>query len=174
MDRQTKEKLREETAKRFAKSNAVIIAEYRGLTVEQMTKLRVSLRKASAEFKVVKNRIAVKAIAIEHQEMEGLSKSLKGPVGLICAYGDSAQATKVALEFEKDHPNFKVTAGHMDGSALTKDELKSIADLPSKEVLLARIIGTLVSPHRGILGVLNGVPRNLVQVINAIKEKKSS
>ncbi len=174
MDRSQKEQLRQTTAERFKKSKAVIVAEFRGLTVEEMTQLRVSLRKASAEFRIVKNRIAKKAISIEHPEMEGLSKSLKGPIGLVCAYGDTAQATKAVLNFEKDHPNLKVTAGHMEGTAVTKTQLQAIADLPSKEVLLAQIIGSLVAPHRGILGVLNGVNRNLVQVINAIKDKKSS
>ena len=174
MDRKQKQALRESTAERFKKSNAVIVAEYRGLTVEQMTKLRVALRKASAEFKVVKNRIAKKAIELDFQEMGGLAPNLKGPIGLVCAYGDAAQVTKAVLDFEKDNPNFKVTAGHMEGAPLNKANLQALADLPSKEVLLAQIIGSLVAPHRGLLGVLNGVPRNLVQVINAIKDKKSS
>ncbi len=174
MDRKQKEALRESATARFKKSNAVIVAEYRGLTVEELTQLRVSLRQASAEFRVIKNRIAKKSIGLEVQEMEGLSKALVGPVGVICAYGDSAQATKAALNFEKDHPNFKVTAGFMEEAALSKAQLQAIADLPSKEVLLGQLVGTLIAPHRGILGVLNGVNRNLVQVINAIKDKKTS
>ncbi len=174
MDKKAKQQLREVAADRFKKSKAVLVAEYRGLTVEELTQLRVSLRKASAEFKVVKNRIAKKAISIDVQDLEGLSSKLVGPVGLICSYGDSAQVTKAVLDFEKDHPNFKVTAGHMEGTTLSKADLEAIASLPSKEVLLAKIIGSLVSPHRGLLGVLNGVPRSLVQVINAIKDKKTS
>ena len=174
MDKLAKNALREVTAERFKKSNAVLVAEYRGLTVEELTQLRVSLRKASAEFRIVKNRIAKKAISEDFQELDSLSKSLVGPIGLICAYGDAAQVTKTALDFEKDHPHFKVTAGHMEGAPLSKANLKALADLPSKEVLLAQIVGSLVAPHRGILGVLTGVPRSLVQVINAIKDKKSS
>ena len=174
MDRKAKQQLREVAAERFKKSKAVLIAEYRGLTVEELTHLRISLRKASAEFKIVKNRIAKKAILIDANALEGLSKSLLGPVGLICAYGDSAQVTKAALDFEKDHPNFKVTAGHMEGATLSKTELQAIASLPSKEVLLAKIIGSLVAPHRGLLTVFNGIPRSLVLVINAIKDKKTS
>ena len=174
MDRKGKDLLRQVAAERLSKSKAVIVAEYRGLTVEELTKLRVELRKASAEFKIVKNRIAKKAISIEQQQFEGLSKSFKGPVGVIYAYGDSAQATKTALNFEKDHANFKVTAGQLDGAAYTKAQLQVIADLPSKDVLLAQIIGTLVAPHRGILNVLNGVNLNVVRVINAIKDKKTA
>lgn len=174
MDRQGKESLRKVAAERFSKSKAVIVAEYRGLTVEELTKLRIELRKASAEFKIVKNRIAKKAISIEQQSFENVSTSFKGPVGVVFAYGDSAAATKVALEFEKAHEKFKVTAGQLGGEAYNKSQLQVIADLPSRDVLLAQIIGSMVAPHRGVLGVLNGVTRNLVQVINAIKDKKSA
>ncbi len=174
MDRKGKESLRKVAAERFSKSKAVIVAEYRGLTVEELTKLRIELRKASAEFKIVKNRIAKKAISIEQQSFENVSAGFKGPVGVVYAYGDSAAATKTALNFEKDHPNFKVTVGQLGGEAYNKNQLQVIADLPSKDVLLAQIIGSLVAPHRGVLGVLNSVSRNLVQVINAIKDKKSA
>lgn len=170
MDRKGKAQLRQELSERFEKSTAIIVAEYRGLTVEEVTDLRVKLREASAEFKVIKNRVAKKAVA---EDLQSLSEKFTGPVGIVCAFGDSAQATKAALEFEKTHPNFKVTAGHMEGAVVSKEQLKAISDLPSKEVLLAQIIGSLVSPHRGLLGVLNGVSRNLVQVINAIKDKKA-
>lgn len=174
MDRQGKAKLKDEVAERLEKANAVIIAEYRGLTVEEMTGLRVQLRKAGAEFRVFKNRIAKKAIDDKLHHLKDLNPSLKGPIGLICSYGDAAQTAKAVLEFGKDHPNLVVTCGFMDKSTVTADELKALADLPSKDVLLAQIIGSLVAPHRGLLGVLNGVNRNLVQVINAIKDKKSS
>ncbi|SME87962.1 50S ribosomal protein L10 [Pseudobacteriovorax antillogorgiicola] len=173
MDRQGKEQLKNDLAEKFSKSSAVIVAEYRGMTVEEVTDLRVKLREVSAEFKVIKNRIAKKAIEAEVTDMKDLSDKLVGPIGIVCAYGDSAQATKTVLEFAKGNPNLKVTAGHMEGSVVNTDELKAIADLPSKEVLLGQIVGSLVAPHRGLLGVLNGVSRNLVQVINAIKDKKS-
>lgn len=173
MDRNGKLQLKTELAERFQKSNAVIVAEYRGLTVQQVSDLRVKLREAGAEFKVIKNRVAKKALESDVADMVSLSDSLKGPVGVVYAYGDSAQATKTALQFEKDNPNFVVTSGHMEGNVVSKGDLKAIADLPSKEVLMAQIVGSLVSPHRGLLGVLNGVSRNLVQVINAIKDNKS-
>jgi len=173
MDRQGKNQLRQSFAEKFQKSNALIIAEYRGLTVAEVTELRVKLRDASAEFKVIKNRVAKKAVESDVEELKDLSKAFVGPIGLVCAYGDSAQATKTVLDFAKDHPHLVVKAGHMDGALVSTDELKAIADLPSKEVLLGQIVGSIVAPHRGLLGVLNGVSRNLVQVLNAIKDKKS-
>ena len=174
MDRKGKEQLKTVLSERFQKSNALIVAEYRGLTVEEVTDLRVKLREAGGEFRVIKNRIAKKAIMEDaNSSLSSLSDSLKGPVGVVYSYGDSAQVTKTTLDFAKSHPKFVVTGGHMEGALVNEQQLKAIADLPSKDVLLGQIVGSLVSPHRGLLGVLNGVSRNLVQVINAIKDKKA-
>lgn len=172
MDRKGKEALREVAESRFGKANAAFIAEYRGLTVASLTELRKSLKKVNAEFRVVKNRVAKKAVLGKAESAKAIADSLKGPVGIAFIYGDAAAGAKALTEFEKTNEQFKITAGVMDAKKLSANEVKAIASLPSKEVLLSQIVGLLVSPHRGILGVLNGVPRNLVQVINQIKEKK--
>lgn len=173
MNKSEKIVVKEKIGSRFNDVSAVIFAEYRGLTVEELTELRVKLRDAEAEFRVVKNRIAKKAITDHAPDMEVVTDELKGPVGLVYAFGDSAQATKTVLDFEKAHPKLVVKAGFMDSSKLTSSNLKEIADLPSKDVLLAKIVGSIVAPHRGIVGVLSGVNRKVVQVINAIKDTKS-
>jgi large subunit ribosomal protein L10 len=174
MSRKEKVALGEVAAGRFAKAKAAAIAEYRGLTVAELTQLRVSLRKADAEFRITKNRVAKKAIETHKPTTAAVSEGLKGPVGIVYMYGDAAAATKALLEFEKDRSeNFKVTIGAMEGRKMTLADLKALSSLPSKDVLLSQIVGSLVSPHRGLLGVLKGVPRQLVQVINAIKEKKA-
>jgi large subunit ribosomal protein L10 len=169
-----KAEMNRKIADRLKEANAAIVAEYRGLTVAELTDLRVRLRESKAEFRVFKNRIAKKAL----QEgglpnVEPISGAMKGPVGLVVVYGDAAQAAKALLDFAKDKENFKVTTGVLDGKAVSPAELKAISELPSKPVLLGRLVGTLIAPHRNLLGVLGGVQRNLVQVINAIKEKKS-
>jgi large subunit ribosomal protein L10 len=174
MSREAKAALKDKVAERLKKANSAIIAEFRGLTVQELTDLRVKLRATKAEFKVIKNRIAKVALKDGVPAIAPVSDRLRGPVGIVICYGDPAAAAKAVLEFGKDKENFKVTGGAFDGKAVTPAELKVVADLPSKEVLLARLVGTLVAPHRGILGVLNGVPRQLVYAINAIKEKKSS
>ena len=173
MSKARKAVVKKDIAERLQKANAAIVAEYRGLTVAELTELRVKLREAKAEFKIVKNRIAKVAIKEDAPSNEPIHAKLKGPVGLVIVYGDAAQAAKSLIEFGKDKENFKVTAGVFDGKAVTAADLKAISELPSKEVLLARLVGTLVAPHRGLLGVINGVPRQLVQVINAIKDKKA-
>ena len=175
MTKAAKAALKDKVADRLKTANSAIIAEFRGLTVQELTDLRVKLRASKAEFKVIKNRIA--KVALKDGNLPAIapvSDRLRGPVGIVIVYGDPAAAAKAVLEFGKDKENFKVTGGVFDGKPVSPAELKIVADLPSKEVLLARIIGTLVSPHRGILGVLSGVPRQLVYAINAIKDQKSA
>lgn len=175
MDRAQKAALRDNLAERFEKANGAVVAEYRGLTVAELTELRTKLRASGAEFKVLKNRVAKKAIEAKSPKTAAILNDLKGPIGLVLINGDFAAATKSLLEFGKERAElFKITAGVMDAKRVSFEDLKAISELPSKEVLLGRIVGTLVSPHRGLLNVLNGVPRNLVQVINAIKDKKNA
>ncbi len=165
-----KKELREEYLGYFDKANASVIAEYRGIGAVELAELRVSLRKAGASFKIVKNRVA--RIALDEHESKTLASELTGPIGLAYMYGDVAAGTKTLFEFEKKYEVFKVKSGVMDGRLLSYDELKGLSELPSKEVLIAKIIGSLVSPHRGLVSVLNGVGSKLVRVIGAIKDKK--
>lgn len=173
MDKKAKEGLRVNFEDRFEKANAAIIAEYRGLTMADLTELRRALRKVKGEFKVIKNRVAKKAVLGKVQKYSGLAGNLKGPIGVAYLYGDPAAGAKTLVDFEKTKELFKITAGVMESKSITAAQVKAIASLPSKEVLLGQLVGLLVSPHRGLLGVLTAVPRSLVQVINAIKEKKS-
>lgn len=174
MNRKDKIQLKDEFNELFKAVTGVIVTEYRGMSVEELTQLRVSLRKSGAKFKVIKNRVARKALEADVQAISPLAPKFKGPVGLILSYKDSAQATKAAFDFEKDHPNFIVKAGYVEKDVYAPEQLKAIANLPSKEVLLGQILGTIMNPHRGLVTVLSGVTRNLVTVLNAIKDKKVS
>ena len=171
MDKSTKLKLKDEYVSSFGKITAAFVAEYRGLTVAELSELRRSLRKVDATFTVLKNRVAIKAIeGTKEAELKGI---LKGPVGIIQAFGDAAQVAKVVSDFEKSNEKFKISGGLLEQKFVAASDVKVIASLPSKEVLIAQILGLLLSSHRNILGVVNAVPRSLVQVINAIKEKKA-
>lgn len=171
MDKKAKENLRVKFEEKFDKATSTVIAQYSGLTVAELTELRKGLRKVNAEFKVLKNRVAKKAV--QGKKNEALAKDLKGPIGVVFIYGDPAPVAKTLIEFEKSKELFKIHNGVMDGQSITPANLKMISDLPSKEVLLGQIVGLLVAPHRQILGILTAVPRNLVQVINALKDKKA-
>lgn len=165
--------LKEEFASLFEASNASIVAEYRGITAEELYTLRTELRKVDSEFKVVRNRVAKKAIDDKVPNCEALKERLTGPVGVVYMRGDVAAGAKAMLKFAKENEKFKVTGGIMEGKALSVEDIKALSELPSKEELLAKIVGTLVSPHRGLLQVVNGVGSKLVRVINAIKDTKS-
>lgn len=174
MDRQTKVKLRDSVGQEISKANAMIIAEYRGLKVEQLTALRVALRKSKAEFHVTKNRVYKKAITEHAPDLQPIAGDLKGPVGAVICYGDVVQAAKTVVEFAKENELFVVKNTILEGELLNQEKLKALSDLPSKEVLIARLLGSLMSPHRGLVTVLSGVPRNLVQVLAGIRDQKQA
>ncbi len=172
MDRNAKLQWRDSVIEALDKSNAVFLANYSGMTVENLTALRRELKAVNADFHVVKNKIAQKAI--EGRDESLISNLFKGQTGVVFAYGDSAAAAKAISEAAKKLEKLEILGGYMEKSALTPSSIEQLASLPSREVLIGRLVGTMVAPHRGLLGVLNGVPRNLVQVLNAIKEKKEA
>lgn len=174
ISKQKKQEMRQDAAALFSKATAAIVAEYRGVSTADLTALRVELKKSNSEFKVVKNRIAIKAIQSEAPHFAPMCDQLVGPVGVTYIYGDVAAGAKALLNFAKDKEHIKVTGGLMDGKALSVEQIKAISELPSKEVLLSQIVGSLVAPHRGLLSILNGVSGKLVRVINAIKDSKAS
>jgi large subunit ribosomal protein L10 len=174
MDRLGKSQLKEKVGTKLSTASAVIIAEFRGMKVEQLTALRVALRKSKAEFRVTKNRIYKRAIKDHAPDLELISSSLKGPVGAVVCYGDVVQSAKSLIEFAKENELFVIRNGVFDGELLDEQKLKALSDLPSKEVLMSRLLGSLMSPHRGLVTVLSGVPRNVVQVLAAIRDKKQA
>ncbi|MGY3805441.1 50S ribosomal protein L10 [Pigmentibacter ruber] len=171
MDRNAKVQWRDSVVEALDKSGAVFLANYSGMTVEELTAMRRELKAVQADFHVVKNTIAQKAV--EGRDENVISDLFKGQMGIVFAYGDSAAAAKVFSESAKKCEKLKIVGGYMEKSLLTPKAVEQLASLPSREVLLGQLIGTMVAPHRGLLNVLNGVPRNLVQVLNAIKDKKA-
>lgn len=172
MDRNAKVQWRDEVVQELDKAGALFLANYSGMTVEELTALRRELRAVEADFRVVKNTVAKKAV---QGRKEAVASALfKGQTGVIFARGDVAKVAKTVSDAGKKYEKFQVLGGCMEGSLLEPKSVETLASLPSKEVLLAKIIGSMVAPHRGLLGVLNGVSRNMVQVINAIKEQKAS
>ena len=171
MDRNAKLQWRDSVVEALDKSNAVFLANYSGMTVENLTALRRELKAVNADFHVVKNKIAQKAI--ENRDEAIISDLFKGQTGVVFAYGDSAAAAKAFSEAAKKFEKLNILGGYMEKSALNLQTIEKLASLPSRDVLIGQLVGTMIAPHRGLLGVLNGVQRNLVQVLNAIKEKKA-
>ena len=171
MNSAEKRELVQQLSDRMQRTKACVLVEYKGLTVADLTKLRRSLDSCDGEFKIAKNRL-VKIAIDSHESFSPLREQMRGPVGVAYLYGDLAQSIKQILDFQKEHEQFKVKSTVMQGSVLTPALMEEIADLPSREVLLARLIGTIVAPHRQLLTVLQGLPKAMVLLLAAIRDKQ--
>ncbi|MDO4987921.1 MAG: 50S ribosomal protein L10 [Synergistes sp.] len=155
------------------KSDAVYIAEYRGLTVKKISEIRRLIRKAGGEMKVSKNTLM--RIALKECDMIQASEFDTGPNCYILSYGDAAAVAKAIRDFAKEKGNeaFIIKGGILGkNQALDKNAVFALADLPSKEALIAQVVGTIAAPLRGLVTVLSGTQRNFVTVLQKIKEQK--
>jgi large subunit ribosomal protein L10 len=141
----------------------VMLAEYRGLTVQQLSDLRKQLKAVSAEYKIVKNRLA--RLAIASSEMSGLSAALTGPTGLVLAKGDPVSVAKTLQTFARTNQALVLKVGVVDGQVLEPAGLKALADLPSREALRAQIVGALTGPLAQLVSLLQAPQRDLVYVL---------
>ena len=141
----------------------VVLTEYRGLTVQQLSDLRKQLRAVSAQYKVVKNRLA--RLAIASSRLEGLGTHLKGPTGVIFSKEDPVAVAKALHTFARTHPALAIKAGYVEGQMLAPAGLKALADLPSREAIRAQLVGSIQGILAGLVGVLTAPPRDLVHVL---------
>ena len=141
----------------------VLLAEYRGLTVLQLAELRKQLKAVSAEYKIVKNRLA--RLALTGSSLSSLSANLKGPTGLVLATGDPVSVAKALTNFARTNQALVVKIGVVDGQVLQPEGLKALAELPSRDALRAQIVGTLQGPLASLVGLLQAPQRQLVYVL---------
>jgi large subunit ribosomal protein L10 len=168
--RQEKVELVEQVRAEFARRPNVFVAEYRGMTVEQVTDLRVKLRKADGGMKVVKNTFLRRAV--EGTDKASLATVSKGPNAVILANADFVELAKVLTTTDREIEAFKLKGGVVSGKAVTAAEIRQIAELPPRAVLLGRAVGSLASPLRGFLNVCQGNIRNLVYALEAVRQAK--
>lgn len=153
-------------------AKGVVITDYRGLNVANVTELRKKLREAGVEYKVVKNTLT--KIAAQQLGLEGLNPYLEGPTAIAFGQEDAVAPAKVISEFSKDHNELEIKAGILEGKVIGVSEIKALADLPSREVLLAKLLGGMQSPLYGMANVLQGNLRNLVYVLDAVRQKQEA
>ncbi len=170
MKRQDKIDLVQKYQTAFAKKKNVFVAEYRGMSVEQITELRVKLRKADGEMKVLKNTFLRRVV--DGTDKTALTAISKGPNAVILANDDFVELVKVLTATDKEIEAFKLKGGVVFGKAVTPDDIRQIAQLPPRTVLLARAVGSLASPLRGFLTVCQGNARKLVYALEAIRKAK--
>ena len=154
---------------RLQSHTVAIATQYKGVTVEQVTDLRRKLRAAGVEFKVYKNTLVKRAL--DELGITGGAGLLEGPTAWAFSKDPVAPA-KIIRDFAKEVKVVAMNGGILEGRAISKAQVESLATLPPKEVLLAQVIGTIAAPLRNLLGVLNGVPRNLVSVLDQIRRQK--
>jgi large subunit ribosomal protein L7/L12 len=162
-----------ELTEKFGRARLAILTECAGLPVNQVTELRKQLRSAKAEFKVVKNTLAIRAS--EGTTLTGLKTHLKGPTGMVIGYDDPVLPTKILRDFiaaEKREEKIRITIGVLEGKLVQSEELAAVAKLPKKEVLIAMLLSAMQGPIRGVVYTLNAVLSKFVRVIAAIQDKK--
>jgi large subunit ribosomal protein L10 len=174
MNRTGKTELANKLKDKFNKAQVAIFADYKGLTATQADELRKVLRAQNTEVKVLKNNVA-RLITKEGQlgdQAKALMDAVVGPTMVAFSYGDPAAAAKVIHKFAKDNEALKLKDSLMGQKAIKAAEVEQLANLPSKEVLIAKMLGTMNAPIQNFVGVLAAVPRSLVTVLAAIEKKK--
>ena len=171
MDRAQKAESIEALKGVFATSGAVVVTHYLGLTVAEMTDLRTRLRKEGAQIKVVKNRLAQKAL--DGQAGDAGDALFKGPVAI--AFGpDPVSAAKVVTQYAKDNEKFAVVGGLLGQQVLNQDAIKSLATLPSLDQIRAQLIGLIQAPATKVAGVLQAPAGQLARVFSAYASKDAA
>ncbi|MEG2582992.1 MAG: 50S ribosomal protein L10 [Oscillospiraceae bacterium] len=144
-----------QVADRLKAAQAGVLADYRGLTVSQDTELRAKLREAGVDYAVIKNSLI--RFAAEQVGIENLEPILHGPTALATSNDDVISAAKVLVDFSKENKELEIKAGFVDGKVITADEVKVYASIPSKEVLISKMLGSLQSPISALARTLQAV-----------------
>ena len=144
-----------ELKEKFEKSKLVILTDYRGINVEDITKIRADLRKANCEYKVAKNTTL--KFAAKEANLEGITDLLEGPTAITFSYEDYVKPAKVLYNYAKDSEFYKIKGGVMDGKVISVDEVLKLAKLPSREMLLTQLATVLLANIRNVAVVLDQV-----------------
>ncbi|MDX9871793.1 MAG: 50S ribosomal protein L10 [Clostridia bacterium] len=162
----------EEIKQCLNQAQSAIIVEYRGLTVAQVTQLRAKLRSARAEMKVLKNTLVKRAA--DEAGLTGLDSYLQGPTAWVFSNEDPVAGPKVLLEFAKAHDKLVVKGGILQNQAIALNGVVALANLPSREVLLARLLGSMQSPLTGMANVLQGPIRKFGYALEAYRKSQEA
>jgi large subunit ribosomal protein L10 len=153
----------EELRARLDGINTVVLTEYRGLTVQQLSELRRQLRAVSAQYRVVKNRLA--KLALASTGLEPLAPHLTGPTGMVVSREDPVAVARTLQAFARANQQLAIKVGIVDGQVLAADGLKALAELPTKEGLRAQIVGAVQGPLARLVGLLTAPHRELAYVL---------
>lgn len=156
----------------FVNSKCTVLVDFCGLTVAQDTELRRKMREAGVSYEVNKNTLI--RIAAQEAGVEGLEAYLEKNTAVASSAEDPVAVAKVVCEFAKTNKQLVVKAGVLDGKVISADEVKALAALPPKEVLIAKVLGSMNAPITGFVNVLQGTIRNVVYALDAVRKAKES
>jgi len=163
----------EKLEKDFSEARGIYVADNNKLDVARVTKLRAEIRKQGMKFIVVKNTLAKKAIQKCGKNV--IENYFKGPTAVVISKTDAAAPAKVFKNFQKDNKDLlNVKAAYVDGVVFSSDQIMKLAELPSREVLLATLLGCLKAPMGNLAGTLSGILTKFVRTLDAVKEKKGA
>ncbi len=169
---QAKSKIVEEIKEKISSSQSMILVDYRGLDVEELTELRKKYREAGVDYKVYKNTMM--RFAFKDLGLEEFNEYLRGPSAVAFGLEDPVAAAKVTSDFAKTNEKLEIKAGIVDGVIIDENGVKNLAALPPKEVLVAQVLAGMNTPIQGFANVLQGTVRSLAIVLNAIAEEKAA
>ena len=169
MDRSTKEKIVHDLTDRFSRAKSITFSEFKGLSVANANRLRKSCRDAGIEYLVVKNTLIY--LSLPETVRDSIKGNLVGTTAVALDYGEGVTGPKTLANFAKDHPVVQVKAGVLECKALDAAAMAQLAMLPSRDELLAKILGSVQAPARNILGCVNGVAQKLAGLMKAYQEK---
>lgn len=156
--------------KALENAKSVYMTDFTGLSVEEITDLRRRFRKENVSYLVVKNTLA--KLSAEKVGLKDMVSYLTGPTGLAVSYDDPIAPVRVIAEFQKAHKKPELRAAILEGKLLDEKAAVALKDIPPREVLLGQVVSGIAAPLSGLVGGLQGILRNLVYVLNAVKDKK--
>jgi len=168
--RERKQEIASELNARFARAQVVILTDYKGLNVKALTELRRRLKEVGVEYRVVKNSLLDRA-AVD-TDVAGIREHFVGPSAIALSDDDPVTPAKVLTQFAKENDKLDIRVGVLNGRTLTPADIRSLADLPPREVLLAQVLGALQAVPASLVRTLNAVPASLVNVIQAVKAER--
>lgn len=154
----------------LSSSKGAVLVDYCGLTVAEDTELRSKMREAGVKYMVAKNTFI--RIAAKEAGVEGLDSYLEHNTAVAFSAEDPVAPAKILNDFSKDHKALEIKAGILDGKVIALDEVKALAELPSRDELLAKLVGSMQAPISGLVNVLQGTIRNFVYTLEAVRQKK--
>lgn len=170
MEKQKKKAVIKDIKEKLEKSSLVILTDYKGMTMSQLSVLRKKMRPIDAEYKILKNTLI--SLALKDKPFEGIDKLLTGPTAVLFGYKDQVMPTKVLTEFMKGNEKLTIKGGILDGKLIDTKIISALSKLPSREVLIAKVLGGMKAPITNLVFDLKGILSKFVYALSAIKDKK--